>query len=313
MPEVQIVAACDLRIERARAVAGRAYSSAEEMIGAEDLDFVDVVTQADEHPEAVARAAARQLAVICQKPLASDWKTACSMVEVAEKHGIRLMVHDNWRWQPWYRAAKDLLLRGEIGAPIAYGFRCRKSDGLGDRPYPGQEYFRDLRRFTVDEVLVHHIDTARFLFGGIAAVYAEARTLNRRIRGEDQAILTLLHDDGMLGWIDGNRYADHDESGPSLDDARIEGDRGTIRISPTGDLWSGRRKVWANDQPQGYRGDSVYAAQAHFIECLTTGRPFESEAREYLRKTYAVVEAAYLSIASHRRVETAEILGGLEG
>lgn len=308
MPEVEIVAACDRRKERAQAAADRAYSSAGEMFGAEALDFVDVVTQADEHLETVALAADRGLAVICQKPLASDWKTACSMVEIAEKRGIRLMVHDNWRWQPWYRAAKEFLLRGEVGTPIAYGFQCRTKDGLGDRPYPAQEYFRDLRRFTVDEVLVHHIDTARFLFGDIAAVYAEARRVNRRILGEDQAILTLSHGGGTLGWIDGNRFADHDESGPSLDDARIDGDSGTIRISPAGDVWSGGRRLWANDRPQGYRGDSVYAAQAHFIECLTTGRPFETEAREYLHKTYAVVEAAYASIASHRRVETAEIL-----
>ena len=38
------------------------------------------------------------------------------------------------------------------------------------------------------------------------------------------------------------------------------------------------------------------------------GRPFETGARDYLEKTFAVVEAAYSSMASHRAVEIAEIL-----
>jgi len=51
----------------------------------------------------------------------------------------------------------------------------------------------------------------------------------------------------------------------------------------------------------GYRGDSVKATQEHFIECLRTGRPFETSAREYL-KTCAAVEAAYVSAREARSV-----------
>jgi hypothetical protein len=73
-----------------------------------------------------------------------------------------------------------------------------------------------------------------------------------------------------------------------------------------GEIWSGGQKIWTDDQVKGYRGDSVYACQAHFIECLKSGRSFESEAREYLKKTFVVVEAAYASLTSHCRVEIAE-------
>jgi hypothetical protein len=37
----------------------------------------------------------------------------------------------------------------------------------------------------------------------------------------------------------------------------------------------------------------------------------ESGAREYMEQTFAVVEAAYSSLTSHRRVETAEIVTAL--
>jgi D-apiose dehydrogenase len=100
----EIVAACDLSFERARAAAPRAYTSAEEMLKVEDLDFVDIATRSTTHLELISMVAERGPAIICQKPMAPDWATACRMVEISESHGVPLMIHDNWRWQSWYRA-----------------------------------------------------------------------------------------------------------------------------------------------------------------------------------------------------------------
>jgi predicted dehydrogenase len=302
LQDVAIVAACDLSLARARAAAPRAYASTAEMLRDEDLDFVDIATRSPTHLELVRLAAERGLAILCQKPMAPDWATACRMVEVAEKHGVRFVIHDNWRWQSWYRAAGAIIARGDIGTPLHYEFRCQVSHGTGDEPYPQQAYFRQLPRFLIDEVLVHHIDTARFLFGDISSVYAEGARRNPRIVGEDHAILTLRHRKGALGSIEGHAFLKH-SSGPTHDEAIIAGDAGTIRVSSSGEIWSGQDKIWTEEKGQGYRGDSVYASQAHFIDCLKSGQPFESGAREYLEKTYAVVEAAYGSLASHTRVE----------
>lgn len=304
---VELAAACDLSIERARAAAPRAYTSAEEMLQAEALDFVDIATRSTTHLELLSMAAERGLAIICQKPMAPDWETARRMVEISERYGVRVMIHDNWRWQAWYRAAGAIIARGDIGTPLAYGFRCRVSDGLGDEPYRRQAYFRQLRRFLIDEVLVHHIDTARFLFGDITSIHAEGARRNPRMAGEDHVILTLRHVNTAMGWVDGHSFLNHDDSGPTLDEATFEGDAGSIRLTKDGALWSGDERIW-RDPGVGYRGDSVYATQLHFIESLETGRPFETGAREYLEKTFAVVEAAYASMASHRTVEISEIL-----
>ncbi len=307
MPNVQIVAACDPSIERASAAAQRAYASAEEMLNAEHLDFVDIVTRSTEHLDLISLAAAKGLAIICQKPMAPDFVTARRMVEIAESHRVRFMIHDNWRWQPWYRAARTIIARGDIGTPVSFGFRCRWKDGLGDEPYPKQSYFRYLRRFMIDETLVHHIDTARFIFGDILSVYAETVRRNHRIAGEDHALLTIRHGNGLIGWIDGHSFADQEESGPSLDETTFDGELGSIRITGRGEIWFGKEKIWTDNFTNGYRGDSVYAAQAHFVDCLETGRPFESEAREYLEKTFSVVEAAYESVSSRRSVDVASI------
>lgn len=304
LPDAEIVAACDLSIERARAAAARAYTSVEEMLKVEELDFVDIVTRSTTHLELISLAAERGLAIICQKPMAPDWATACRMVEISERHGARFMIHDNWRWQSWYRAAGAIIARGDIGTPLNYGFRCQVSHGTGDEPYPKQAYFRGLQRFLIDEVLVHHIDAARFLFGDITSIYAEGARRNPRIVGEDYAILVLRHVNGAMGSAEGHAFLKNN-TGSTHDEAIFEGDFGTIRVSSLGEIWVGDERIW-RDSGMGYRGDSVYAAQAHFIECLETGLPFETGAREYLEKTFAVVEAAYASLASRSRVEMAE-------
>jgi predicted dehydrogenase len=311
IPEVEIVAACDLVPERARQAAARAYLSVEEMLDREELDFLDIATRDSSHLQLIQLAAARKIPVICQKPMAPDWETAVEIVEVADAAGIRLMIHENWRWQPWYRAVDRLIGAGEIGPPIGYGFRTRERDGLGENPYPRQSYFRTMPRLLIHEALVHHIDTARFLFGDLTAIYARADHRNPRIAAEDRALIVVAHRNGVDGWIDGHRFLDMDPVRPVMGDAFFEGENGCIQILPNGDVCSGNRILWKNDVTEGYRGDSVRATQQHFITCLRDGAPFESGGREYLH-TFAAVEAAYRSIAEHREVAISEI-GSLAG
>jgi predicted dehydrogenase len=304
---VQLVAACDPLLERAQSLASRAYPTAEEMIERERLDFLDIAAGPESHLPLVRLAAAHGLPVICQKPMAPSWAEALAMVQAAEAAGVRLIIHENWRWQPWFRAAKSHIERGDIGRPLAYLFRVRRNDGRPPAPYPHQPYFRRMPRLLIYETLVHQVDTARFLFGDPAAVYAQARRLNPQIAGEDQALLVLTHPGGLPGVIDGHRYLDLAPDSPLMGEAIFEGEQGALRISPEGDLWLDGRCLWRNQIRQGYRGDSVFAAQQHFLNCLVRGAPCESEARRYLT-TFGAVEAAYRSLAEGRAVRLEEIL-----
>lgn len=305
MPEVAIVAAADPQLDRAMAFAPQAYRSLGEMLDHEQLDFVDIVTRTDEHLPIVRLAVDRKIPVICQKPLAPDWKTALEIVNYADAAGVSLMVHENWRWQPWYRAAQQMITRGDIGRPIGYGFRSRAHDGTGDKPYPQQAYFRQLSKFLIDEALVHHIDVARFLFGDIATVYAQGGRLNPEISGEDWVILTLTHENSVHGWIDGHRFLDPEPNGPAAGDAFFEGELGTISNVATGDLYRNHVLVWKSDVTSGYRGDSVTATQAHFISCLKAHIPFETGGQQHLN-TFAAVQAAYQSMTESRCIALKE-------
>jgi len=126
----------------------------------------------------------------------------------------------------------------------------------------------------MDETPVHHIDTARFLFGDISSIYAETRRLNPIIHGEAQAILTVRHANNMLGTIDGRSFLDKEDLGPTMDDAVFEGESGAIRISALGEIWSKHEKIWTDDFSTGSPGDSICAALAHFTSCLESCQPF---------------------------------------
>lgn len=304
---VEIIAACDPDITKAQTFAERAYADSEQMLDAEGPDFIDIVSRPETHVQLIRQASERGVAVICQKPLAPEWEQVLGILDCARATGVRLMIHENWRWQPWYRAARTLVDEGRIGTPLAYCLRMRKGGGGGPDAYPEQPYFRSMKRFLVYEILLHQLDTARFLFGGIRSVFARLSRLNPAIAGEDRGVITVHHASGLIGSIDGHCLRACEGDGGVLGDAWFEGDGGLLSLDPAGNLSLDGRVVWKNGVAAGYRGDSVFAAQSHFVERLRDGRPFETGLEEYL-PSIAAMEACYQSAASGREVELSEIL-----
>jgi predicted dehydrogenase len=300
IPEAQIVAACDLDLAKAQQAAPQGFDNLERMLDQVKPDFLDIATRPEHHLAMLRIAAERKLPVICQKPMAPSWDGCLEMVRVAENAKIPFMIHENWRWQPWYRVIAAEMANGALGAPITYTFRTRKRDGVGPEPYTLQPYFRAMPRLLLFETLVHHIDTSRFLFGELNTVYANLRRVNPNIQGEDQVLLIATHQSGLAGIIDGNRALDLVPDSPPLGDAFFEFENGAIRLAATGDIFrvtpTGDHLLWKNEVTSGYRGDSVRATSVHFVQSLAAGTPFETSGRDYL-VTVAAVEAAYKSQA----------------
>jgi predicted dehydrogenase len=301
MDDVTIVGTCDADPTKAT------YERLDQMLDELRPDFLDITTRPELHLDMVRTAVERGIPVICQKPVAPQWQDAVAMVELAEAAQVPLIIHENWRWQPWYRVVQAELQKGLIGAPVTYTFRTRKLDGDGPEAYTAQPYFRSYPRLLLFETLVHHLDTARFLFGEIEEVYARSRRVNPLIQGEDQVLLMTHHASGLNGLLDGHRFLDLRPDSPPLGDFSVDGIGASLQVDAAGDvwLWNGRERkmVWQNTVGQGYRGDSVRAVCRHFIDQLRGQREWESTGREYLR-TIACVEAGYRSMASGRAEST---------
>jgi predicted dehydrogenase len=252
-------------------------------------------------------AADRGVDILCQKALAPTIGEAREIVAIAQRAGVRLMVHDNFRFQPWHRAAKSLLEAGAIGTLQTLSCRTRLGDGWRTDAYLArQPYFRDMPQFLMFETGVHFIDVYRYLGGEIAGVFARLRRLNPAIKGEDCGIVLFDFASGALGVWD----ADRTHEGPAADprytfgEFLLEGDAGALRIDGDGAIFlrklgeMERRHDYAPSRA-GFAGDSVAATFAHFIARLADGAPFETGGADYLR-TLAVQDAAYASATSGR-------------
>jgi predicted dehydrogenase len=301
IPEATIVAACDLDLAKAQAAAPHGFDDLERMLDTVKPDFLDIATRPELHLSMLRIAAERGLPVICQKPMAPAWPECLEMVRVARAAAIPFMIHENWRWQPWYRVIAAEMAAGRLGAPVTYTFRTRKRDGAGPEPYTLQPYFRTMPRLLLFETLVHHLDTARYLFGDLDTIYAHLRRVNPHILGEDQVLMVATHSSGLSGVIDGNRFLDLAPDSPPLGDAFFEFEEGALRLSPNGDILrvagGGESLLWKNDVTAGYRGDSVRATSAHFVRSLLENKPFETPGIDYLL-TVSAVETAYRSAAA---------------
>lgn len=309
----EIVAVCDVDEAKAREFAARfgiprTYSEPEETLDAQKPDFVDIVTKPDSHLQLATLAAERGIHVLCQKPLAADYAEAKRLVETCERHNVRLMVNENWRWQPWFRKIRRLIGTGAIGEPFYARFTIRRGDGRGDHPFGNQPYFKDMPLLLLYESTVHYVDTSRYLWGEIASIHSLHRRLNPNLIGEDFTLTTLTMQNGMTVVIDANRYTDPPIPDPTcFGSLTVEGTEGQLQLGFDASICiepiDGAPSTHPYDLPAaGYFGDSCRATQQHFVDCLLSGEEFETEGRSYLATTFRAVFAGYESAETGRTI-----------
>jgi predicted dehydrogenase len=315
--EVEIVAFCNRDATRAKEITNqfgiqKHYTDYREMFDKESPDFVDIITPPPTHLEICKEAGRHGIHIMVQKPLAPTQEEAAKIVADADKSGVRLMVHENFRFQPWHREIKRLLNEGAIGDQLhSLNFRTRTGEGWGKQAYiPRQPYFRDYPRLLVYETGVHFIDTFRYLAGDISKVSAWLRKLNPVIKGEDCGLLVFEFANGAIGQWDANRFNEP----PSGTNARytfgeflIEGNKGSIRLSTDGtimlqNLGEEARVIPYSHERIGFAGDCVYTTQRHFVDRMLDDGDFETSGNDYL-KTIKVQEAVYEAAAKGQPVE----------
>ena len=307
IPEVEIVAIYNRTEERARPLMAqygitRFYGDWKGMLDRERPDFVDIITPPETHEEMCAFAAARGIHIICQKPLAPGYEVSRRIVENSASAGVRFMVHENFRWQPWYRAIKAMQARGDIGEFTHVHFLMRMGDGWGADAYLArQPFFREYPRLLIYETGVHFIDTFRFLLGEVSRVVADTKRLNPAIRGEDAGQVLLKFQNGATAFWDANRYNESEAESPrfTFGELRIDGTAGHLTMDATSAIRVKRlgepvtELDYARERTN-FAGDCVYALQRHFVDCMLSGREFETNGVDYL-KNVRIVDAAYES------------------
>jgi predicted dehydrogenase len=308
----EILAVCDAQEEKARQRARefgiqKVYRSYPSMLDVERPDFVDVITRPEAHREIVLELVRRRIPTICQKPFAPSLAEAQEMVEVAERAGVPLMVHENWRWRRWYRQIKQWIEHGQLGSPCYAHFLFHSDTVLPDygrgvapnlQRYP---YLLEMPRLILYEFGIHLVDIFRFLFGEPIRLCGMSRRRSPLVQGEDHVVLLLETETQMaaldLSWGSWGR-----RSSVVLEEVLIEGDQGYVVMDAESRLRleSATQQAilgpYAPDYAEHYV-DSFHQTEQHFYDCLLQGKEFETSGRDNL-KTLAITLKAYDSFAS---------------
>lgn len=322
------VAICSGSRSRAEEVAkrhgiGTVHNDYRELLADPHIEVVDIAVPPDVQINVVREAVRHQdhiRGILAQKPLGMNLAEANEIVRLCRDAGIVLAVNQNMRYDQSIRAAKRLLERGDLGAPVLATIDMRAIPHW----MPWQQR---LGWVTLRIMSIHHLDTLRYWFGDPDRVFASIRPDPRTAKKFEHADGICLY---ILEYANGFRAASWDDvwAGPALEGAaadigirwRIEGTtglaRGTIgwpsypqRTPSTLDYtttssagqWHQPRwdEVWFPDAFVGPMADLLCALEAH-------AQP-EISGDDNL-KTMALVEACYRSAVEHRAVALSELL-----
>ena len=307
----KVVAIANRTLARAEEQARRygieqVYDDPAEMLEREELDAVDIVTNRDTHVPLVRVAASHSVAVMCQKPLAPSLAEAEALVaELAGK--TRLMVHENRRFAPHFRAIKRWIDDGRVGTPrhcVMTTYRSSLLKGAdGKRPSVDRAgYFATEPRLMIGEALIHQLDVLRFLLGPMRVVAARTLHTEAEIAGETVAGIMLEVEAGGAPVLLAGTYVAPGFGAPRPGSSAVgaqTADRFELTATDASVVMTDDRLELRGATSESVPVDyaAVYqqcfdAATAHFVDRLRDGLPFETSGEDNL-ETLRLVEDAY--------------------
>lgn len=301
LPQVEIVAICARHLSNARRRVQEfgipaAYDDVAAMLDSEKPAVLDIAAPPHAHARLAMLAADRNIHILCQKPMTPRFTDSKRLVEAVGDR-VRFMVHENWRFRPQYRRAASWLREGRTGVVREFQLTVRSS-GLITRTENGrffalerQPFLAKLKRFIIMELLIHHLDTIRYLIGPVKVVAARASRSCPEVTGEDAALISLQADNGAFGTVSGNFCA---AGFPPLPYDRLEliGEKASI-------LFENNTLHLKGDLPETVHFDFDKAYQqsydnaiGHFVRALEQNTPFETDGFDNLQ-TLELVEDTY--------------------
>ncbi len=189
--------------ERAAAAVGEhpgvvAVGAVDALWGA--VDVLVVATPNASHVDLAAAALDHGLAVVVDKPMALDARSAARLWARATEAGLLLSVFHNRRWDSDLLTLRRLLAGGELGTVLRFESRLERW-----RPDVPAELWRAGSPAEGGGQLLdlgtHLVDQALLLFGPVASVYAELAVIRPGHVGDDDDFLALRHSSGVISHL----------------------------------------------------------------------------------------------------------------
>jgi len=118
-PRARLISVYDIDQKKAGALAdkydARISTSAEQLLGAPEVDAVVIASSTPTHVPYLKAAAQRGKAILCEKPISLDYEEAREACEIVERSAVPVMVGFNRRFDRNYSALKTAVEAGAIG------------------------------------------------------------------------------------------------------------------------------------------------------------------------------------------------------
>ncbi|MDQ3782982.1 MAG: Gfo/Idh/MocA family oxidoreductase, partial [Actinomycetota bacterium] len=172
-PGVTAITVADVDQERAAAVAAdlgiEAAASVSAAITAADAVVIAAAT--DAHADLILEATAAGKPTFCEKPISLDLASTRQVVDHVTATGATVHMGFQRRFDPGYRAARQLVAAGELGT--IYVIRM-----VGHDPQPPHEAYIPVSGGLFRDFGVHDFDAIRFVTGDeVVEVYADGAVL----------------------------------------------------------------------------------------------------------------------------------------
>jgi myo-inositol 2-dehydrogenase/D-chiro-inositol 1-dehydrogenase len=260
----EVVAVTDVDLGRAREVAvglpgRRVHDTGQAVVQDDDVDAVLVTSWGATLEEYVLASIEAGKPVFCEKPLA-DTQEACLRIIDAEVTAGRRLVQVGYmrRYDPAYRALKEVVSSGAIGAPLLVH--------SGHRNPSVPEYYT--REMAITDTAVHDFDVVRWLLD--EEIVATTVLVPRRNRHggdlQDPLFMLLETDSGVLVDVETSvniRYG-YDIRG------EVVGEDGTAALGDTSPVVIRKEGTYAGRVPADWRERFIRAYDIEFQEWIDT-------------------------------------------
>ena len=259
----RVTAVTDVDLDRAKSAVERlpgvqVHETGQDLISDPGVDAIIVASWGPTHEEYVLAGIAAGKQVFCEKPLATT-REACERILDAEVAAGRRLVMVGFmrRYDDGYRAMKEALDRGDIGAPLVFHSAHRNPSVPPSVTTDG----------VIVDTCVHDIDVARFLLGSevvAVQVFNPRRTSLAAEQLQDPLILLLEMANGALVDVEVavNIVYGYDIRGEIL------GETGTVELAESSQIIVKRKGEYSGRVPTDWRERFIRAYDTEFQEWI---------------------------------------------
>jgi predicted dehydrogenase len=296
-PAVCVAGVADSRPEAARSLADRlkcpSFASHTGMAQAVALDAVLVCTPPDTHLPVCLELLNRKVAVLCEKPLCPDVRSAKTLIQAARSQNVLMTMASKFRYVDDVAKAKSMVGSGVIGDVVLIENMFTSHVDMSRRWNSNPE-------ISGGGVLIdngtHSVDIMRYFLGPLSEIHVVEGKRSQHLSVEETVHVFVRSANGILGTVDLSWSINKDLESY----LRIYGSAGTISVG-----WKESKYLMAGSKEWkvfGHGYDKVQAFQGqidNFVRALR-GEDVLLVTLDEALASVQVIEAGYVSLHNAR-------------